>query len=240
MITLQDVAVRAGAFSLKEITFAVPTGQYAFLMGKTGSGKTTLLEAICGLKRVERGRIRLMDRDVTDLKPSVRGVGYVPQDGALFPSLSVRDHLAFALAIRKWTAGAIEERVRELADMLGLQKLLSRNPRGLSGGEAQRVALGRALANHPQVLCLDEPLSALDDETRADMCQMLQTIRERTGVTVLHVTHSLQEARRLADLIFVLKEGQLRPSPSEEVGFAGLSPTLHPALGPKAAHSDAV
>jgi molybdate/tungstate transport system ATP-binding protein len=213
MISVQDVSVRAGQFALNGISFAVPTGQYAFLMGKTGSGKTTLLEAICGLKRLAQGRICLMDRDVTHLKPSMRGIGYVPQDGALFPSMSVRDHLAFALAIRKWTAESIAARVHELAAMLGLESLLGRRPQGLSGGEAQRVALGRALANHPRVLCLDEPLSALDDETRSDMCKMLQTVRQRTGVTVLHVTHSLQEAHSLADLVFVLRDGRVTQAP---------------------------
>ncbi len=211
MISVENLAVRSGQFSLNGISFAIPTGQYGFLMGKTGTGKTTILEAICGLKPVSAGRICLMGKEVTRLKPALRGIGYVPQDGALFPSMSVRDHLAFALAIRRCAPAAIEQRVRELAAMLDLEKLLPRGPRGLSGGEAQRVALGRALAGHPQVLCLDEPLSALDEETRAEMCGVLRTVRERTGVTILHVTHSLEEARKLADRVFVLKDGQVCP-----------------------------
>ena len=101
MITVENLAVRAGRFALSGISFTIPTGQCGFLMGKTGTGKTTIIEAICGLKPVSHGRVCLMGNDVTDLKPAVRGVGYVPQDGALFPSMSVRDHLAFALAIRK-------------------------------------------------------------------------------------------------------------------------------------------
>src|SRR5512146_886021 len=108
MIALHQVSVRAGPFALEEISFVVPEGRYAVLMGKTGSGKTTLLEAICGLKRVTRGRICLTDQDVTELRPSLRGIGYVPQDGALFPSMTVRDHLAFALTIRRWRAEAID------------------------------------------------------------------------------------------------------------------------------------
>jgi molybdate/tungstate transport system ATP-binding protein len=212
MIEVQDVMARAGGFALTSVSFTIPTGQYGFLMGKTGSGKTTLLEAICGLRPVLQGRIALMDNDVTHLKPAARGVGYVPQDGALFPSMSVRDHLAFALTVRKWDRAAIDARVRELAGMLQLDSLLHRRPKGLSGGEAQRVALGRALACHPQVLCLDEPLSALDDETRAEMCEILRMVRDRTGVTVLHVTHNLEEARRLADVLFVLRDGQVRES----------------------------
>ena len=209
MIQVEKLAMRVGQFVLRDVSFTIPTGRYGFLMGKTGSGKTTILEAICGLKPVAGGCIRLMDRDVTRLKPAVRGIGYVPQDGALFPTLSVREHLAFALSVRRWSQDAILERVDELAELLGLTRLLERTPHGLSGGEAQRVALGRALASHPSVLCLDEPLSALDDETRAEMCEVLLNVRKRTGVTILHVTHSLEEARRLADHVFVLQDGKL-------------------------------
>ncbi len=211
MIVVEDLAVRAGHFALEGISFRVPTGLHGFLMGKTGSGKTTILEAICGLKKVSAGRVRLMDRDVTALGPAFRGIGYVPQDGALFPGMTVREHLAFALAIRRWEKASIGRRVGELADLLGLGDLLDRRPEGLSGGEAQRVALGRALANHPRILCLDEPLGALDEETRSEMCQVLRMVRRTTGVTILHVTHSFLEARQLADCLFQLKEGSLRP-----------------------------
>ena len=112
MIVVENLAVRVGHFALEGISFKIPTGQYGFLMGKTGTGKTTLLEAICGLKPVASGSVRLMGEEVTKLKPALRGVGYVPQDGALFSSMSVRDHLAFALVIRKWDAAAIDRRVR--------------------------------------------------------------------------------------------------------------------------------
>jgi len=209
MIVVENLAVRVGHFSLDGISFKIPTGQYGFLMGKTGTGKTTILEAICGLKSVTSGSICLMGEEVTDLKPALRGVGYVPQDGALFSSMSVRDHLAFALVIRKWDAPAIDRRVKELAALLGLENILSRSPRGLSGGEAQRVALGRALANHPKILCLDEPLSALDEETRDELGTLLRTIRDQTGVTTLHVTHSQEEARKLADCVFMLRDGRI-------------------------------
>ncbi|MSU34824.1 MAG: ABC transporter ATP-binding protein [Pedosphaera sp.] len=211
MISVENLAVRAGQFALSGISFSIPTGQCGSLMGKTGTGKTTILEALCGLKPVSNGRICLMGNDVTNLKPALRGIGYVPQDGALFPSLSVREHLAFALAIRRWDAAAIELRVQELATLLGLENLLDRGVGQLSGGEAQRTALGRALSNHPEVLCLDEPLSALDEDTRGEMCDVLKTVRERTGVTILYVTHSLEEARTLADQIFVLKDGRIYP-----------------------------
>jgi ABC-type sugar transport system ATPase subunit len=209
MIVVENLAVRNGAFALRDLSFTVPPGAHGVLMGRTGSGKTTILEAICGLKPLTTGRIVLGDREVTWLKPAFRGVGYVPQDGALFPHLTVREHLAFALRIRRWEAVATARRVAELAEMLALQPLLHRRPAGLSGGEAQRVALGRALANHSPVLCLDEPLSALDDATRAEMCEVLQTVRRHTGVTILHVTHNLADAHRLADRIYLLKEGRL-------------------------------
>src|SRR5438094_7331603 len=185
MIALDDLCVTAGKFTLDGISFQLAAGQYAVLMGKTGSGKTTLLEAICGLKPVRRGTVRLHGRDVTHCKPAERAVGYVPQDRALFPSMTVWDHLAFALVVRRWDRRRIAERVGELADLLGLGHLLDRRPAGLSGGEAQRVALGRALSAHPEVLLLDEPLSALDEGTRQEMYDLLAAIRRRTVVTTL-------------------------------------------------------
>jgi ABC-type sugar transport system ATPase subunit len=189
-------------------------------MGKTGSGKTTLLEAISGLTAITAGSITLLGRDVTHLEPAARGVGYVPQDLALFPTLSVRDHLAFSLDVRRRPAAEIDKRVAELAELLGIGHLLDRRPAGLSGGEAQRVALGRALAFHPQVLLLDEPLSALDDDTRADMVSLLRSVQRLTGVTTLHVTHSLGEAKKLADRLLVLKNGCVEEMPPEpRIGF---------------------
>jgi ABC-type sugar transport system ATPase subunit len=211
MIALENVSVRAGAHHLAGINLEIATGSYAALMGKTGTGKTTLLEAISGLKHITEGRILLLGQDVTRLKPAERGIGYVPQDRALFSHLTVAEHLAFALAIRRWEQKAIDGRVAELADLLGLEKLLERRPQGLSGGEAQRVALGRALAFHPPILLLDEPLSALDEETREEMYALLKSVRQRTGVTTLHVTHNLHEAHRLADEVFLLKDGLIRP-----------------------------
>jgi ABC-type sugar transport system ATPase subunit len=217
VIVVDNLSVRAGAFALDGISFEIPQGQYAVLMGKTGTGKTTILEAICGLKPVTAGGIRLLERDVTRLKPADRGIGYVPQDRALFPTMTVYDHLAFALVIRRWPAERIEERVEEMARLLGIGKLLRRRPYGLSGGEAQRVALGRALALHPPVLLLDEPLSALDEETREEMYALLKRIQQKTGVTTVHVTHSAIEAERLADRVLLLKDGRI-----EEVRRPGL------------------
>lgn len=209
MIVVEKLSARAGLFAIDDLSFAVAAGQYAVLMGKTGSGKTTILESICGLKPIRAGRIVLHDRDVTLLRPADRGVGYVPQDRALFSTMTVRQHLAFALVVHRWESPAIAERVRELAELLGIAHLLERRPHGLSGGEAQRVALGRALAIRPGVLLLDEPLSALDEETREEMCQLLDTVRRQVNVTVLHVTHNRSEAQRLADRLFTLHHGTI-------------------------------
>jgi ABC-type sugar transport system ATPase subunit len=154
-----------------------------------------------------------MGSEVTNLKPAGRGIGYVPQDRALFQTMTVREHLAFALTIRRWERAEIDRRVDELAELLGLQHLLVRKPQGLSGGEAQRVALGRALAFRPGILCLDEPLSALDDETRQEMYELLQKVQAHTGVTTLHVTHHRGEASRLADSILLLKNGRITAMP---------------------------
>jgi molybdate/tungstate transport system ATP-binding protein len=209
MIEVTQLALRQGSFSLNNISFSIPAGQYGVLMGRTGCGKTSLLEAICGLRRVAGGQIRLSARDVTALKPAERDVGYVPQDRALFQTMTVRKHLSFALEIRQWKEDQIRTRVSELAQLLAIEHLLDRKPHGLSGGEAQRVALGRALAARPQVLCLDEPLSALDDETREEMYALLKSVQQHTHVTTLHVTHHVLEAQRLGDTILILKDGKV-------------------------------
>src|SRR5436190_467215 len=152
MVELDNITIRSGAFTLNEISFQVQVGHYAVLMGKTGVGKTTLLEAICGLRKTLSGRIVLHGADVTQLHPADRGVGYVPQDLALFPTLTVREHLAFALQIRRAKEETIRSHVRDYSELLGIEALLDRLPRGLSGGESQRVALGRALTFYPQLL----------------------------------------------------------------------------------------
>ena len=210
MIALEWVTVRSGGFCLRNVSFEIPTGGYGVLMGKTGSGKTTLLEAVCGLRWIEEGVVRLAGVDVTRLRPGDRGIGYVPQDRALFQTLTVRENLSFAPSIRNWSRPETEARVEELASLLRIGPLLDRSPAGLSGGEAQRVALGRALAAKPKILLLDEPLSALDDETWEGMIDLLGEVRKATGVTTLHVTHRREEARRLADRVLILADGAVR------------------------------
>ena len=211
MIEVQNLTVHSGPFTVHDVSFVVPTGQYGILMGKTGSGKTTILEAIAGLKHVSAGKIRLGNTDITRLKPAERNIGYVPQDGALFSTMTVHDHLAFALVIRRVSATDIQKRVAELANLLEIESLLDRSTIGLSGGERQRVALGRALSFRPSTLLLDEPLSALDDDTRESMYELIRHVKEQTGVTTLHVTHHVEEARRLGDIAFRVEGGEVIP-----------------------------
>lgn len=216
MIEFCNVWVRAGTFQLRDVSLAIEAGQYAVLMGKTGSGKTTLLESACRLRPIESGDIRLGGASILDLGPAECGVGYVPQDLALFPHMTVREHLAFALRMRRAARQLIDQRVAEMAGLLAIEHLLARTPEHLSGGEAQRVALGRALAFHPPVLLLDEPLSALDEATHASLCDVLKSVQRRTGVTVLHVTHSRREAAALADRLFRITDGRVDEVPPGE------------------------
>ena len=213
MIDVDNLGLRQGAFQLHGISMHVPRGKYAILMGKTGCGKTTILEAIAGLRRFTTGKIVLNGRDVTHATPAERNLGYVPQDGALFTTMTVRENLAFALTIRSRPTKQIDERVAQLADWLRVTHLLDRRAVGLSGGETQRIALGRALANHPPVLLMDEPLSSLDEETRERMIELLKELPRQAEVTVLHITHSQAEADRLGDIVFRLHEGRIITEP---------------------------
>ncbi len=209
MIALENIVLRQGSFELRNIGLELAAGEYGVLMGGSGSGKTTLLEAICGLRKIASGRIILGERDVSQLPPAERGVGYVPQDRALFPTMLVREQLAFGLVLRALGQAQIAKRVNELAELLGITGLLDRMPDKISGGEAQRVALGRALAHRPSVLCLDEPLAALDEELHGEMCRLLERVHRETGVTILHITHSPSEAKRLAGCHFHLADGKV-------------------------------
>jgi ABC-type sugar transport system ATPase subunit len=207
MIELRKICVRSGEFQISDASLRVQTGHYGVLMGRTGCGKTTLLEAIAGLKSITSGQIFLDGRDVTNTSPALRGIGYVPQDGALFPTMSVREHLSFAPKIHRENPETIRERITELAALLGIEPLLERSPIGLSGGERQRVALGRALSFRPGILLLDEPLSAVDEDTREEMYELLKRVQAETQVTALHVTHSKTEARLLGHSLFVVRDG---------------------------------
>lgn len=206
MIEVSKLSMQAGNCLLKDISFRVETGQYAILMGRTGIGKTTILEAVCGLRSVSSGAVLINHQDVTNWSPGERNLGYMPQDLALFSTMSVRSNIEFALKIRRIPKAERAVKVEELAGLLQIHHLLDRSPVALSGGEAQRVALARALAATPAALLLDEPISALDRETRLETQQLLKTVNRRTGVTVLHITHDEAEAEALADVRLQLEQ----------------------------------
>ncbi len=216
MIECKNIHIKAGQFELHDISFKIPEAKYYCMMGKTGTGKTTILEAICGLRTVSGGQIFLDDRDVTHCKPALRGIGLVPQDNALFSTMTVKEHLEFALNIRKWKKSLKTERVNELSELLGIHHLLKRKPFGLSGGEKQRVAIGRALSFNPKVLCFDEPFSALDENTREEMYHLIDNVCKSGNVTVLHISHNLSEVERLANGVIYLDGGDTSVYLSDE------------------------
>lgn len=214
MIEVKKLGIAVPGFTLKDLSFTVPDNAYGILMGPTGCGKTTVLEAVCGLRKVVAGTVTLHGRDITRARPGERGIGYVPQDGALFPTMTVHDQLAFAMQLRKWDKARQKQRIDELAELLGIGHLVKRKPHGLSGGERQRVALGRALAFRPDILCLDEPLSALDEDTRGRMIELLKRVQQHEHVTALHVTHSSSEAEQLGTHVLRLTDGRIRQDPA--------------------------
>lgn len=200
---------RGNAPVLDSASLEIPSGGYAVLMGRTGSGKTTLLEILCGLRDPTSGSVVIDGRDVTRLPPGERGIGYVPQDGALFPKLTVREQIGFGLRMRRLSAKEIEARTTESAEGVGVAHLLDRLPPGLSGGERQRVALARALAVKPSVLLLDEPLASVDEETQSGLITLLRETQRTQGITVLHVTHSRREAEGLGEIHLRLEAGRI-------------------------------
>ncbi|MEM9185316.1 MAG: ATP-binding cassette domain-containing protein [Planctomycetota bacterium] len=225
MIEVENLTIGNGDFRLRGVSFCVPPAAYGVLRGDSGAGKTTLIEAVCGIRAPDAGSIRLGGVDVTRYAASQRGVGYVPQEGAVFPRMTVADNLGFALAVRHESRANITRRVGELADLLGLSHLLRREASGLSGGEAQRVALGRALAPSPRTLLLDEPLSALDEPSRERMVAVLKAIHSEGRTTTLHITHSTTEAEALAEHLLLLRGGEITQStPADDPAILPMNP----------------
>ncbi|WP_245501208.1 molybdenum ABC transporter ATP-binding protein [Lichenibacterium minor] len=206
-----EVTHRQGTFSL-DVSFAAPGGVTA-LFGRSGAGKTTLVGAIGGLLRPARGRIALGDRVLLDTERGIfvprhrRRIGTVFQEGRLFPHLSVRQNLLFG----RWFAPRSEGGAGfdAVVDLLGIAPLLGRRPAGLSGGEKQRVAIGRALLAKPRLLLMDEPLSALDDARKAEILPYVERLRDEAGVPIVYVSHSVAEVARLADTLVVLEGGRV-------------------------------
>lgn len=208
MLAWRDVVVRYPGFELK-LDLEVARGETLALLGPSGSGKSSALRVAAGLERPSAGRVFLGGRDVTDLPPERRGVGFVFQDYALFPHLTVEKNIAFGLEERGWDAARIHRRVGELLAKMGLEAHARKKPEQLSGGERQRVALARALAPEPAVLLLDEPLGALDLRLRERLLLELRRVLAGEEVTAVFVTHDQTEAFVLSQRVAIVKNGRL-------------------------------
>jgi len=199
-----------GVVAVHGVDLTVDAGEFVVLVGPSGCGKSTTLRMVAGLESITAGRLTIGGRMVNDVPPSDRDIAMVFQSYALYPHMSVRDNMAFALALRKRPASEIGERVGAAAATLGLTSLLDRTPRQLSGGQRQRVAIGRAIVREPSVFLFDEPLSNLDAALRSEMRRELATLHRRLGATMLYVTHDQVEAMTLGDRIVVMHEGRVR------------------------------
>jgi molybdate transport system ATP-binding protein len=235
-LQLRNLWVDLKEFHLREIDLDVAAGEYFVVLGPTGAGKTVLLETIAGHFQPQEGYVLIDGEDITETAPEHRGIGFVYQDYALFPHLSVSENIAFGLRLNGgWSArsphidvrrllarifrpaeadtgtasASVEHRVEGMSQLLSIDHLLHRSPRTLSGGERQRVALARALVVEPRLLLLDEPLSALDPQTREGLQWELARIHQQLGTTTLHVTHDFEEAVALGDRIAVVHEGRI-------------------------------
>lgn len=197
------------AFALDGVTMDFPDGGLFGLLGPSGSGKTTLLRVIAGFIYPDAGSIRIDDRPVETIPVERREIGMMFQSYALFPNMSVFDNVGFGLRVRKVGVGEETRRVREVLDLVRLGDLDQRRPHQLSGGQQQRVALARAIVTNPQVLLLDEPLSALDKALRLEMQIELKRIQREVGITTIFVTHDQEEALTLSDKIGILKDGRM-------------------------------
>jgi multiple sugar transport system ATP-binding protein len=227
--------------AVDDIDLEIGDGEFMVLVGPSGCGKSTLLRMVAGLEAVSSGRIRIGERDVTDLAPRSRDIAMVFQNYALYPNMRVWDNLAFALKLRRTPKPAMRERVDDVAGVLGLRELIDRKPGALSGGQRQRVAMGRAMVREPQAYLMDEPLSNLDAKLRVGMRAELARLHDRLGVTTIYVTHDQVEAMTLGDRVAVLRDGTVQQIDSPEklfespanvfvAAFIG-SPAMNLALG---------
>ncbi len=209
MIEIKKLRKKLGNFTIKGITLKIFQGEYFVILGHTGAGKTTLLETIAGLIQPDEGKIWLNGREISTLLPETRNIGFVYQDYALFPHLSVVENIKFGLRLKKLDKSTITQRVSKIMDGLHISHLTSAYPETLSGGEAQRVALARALVIEPQILLLDEPLSNLDPNLKQQLQSELKKIHQDLMITTIHVTHNFDEAISLADRIGIMHQGEI-------------------------------
>jgi len=209
MLAVRGLTFKIGNFSLENINMGIDKGEYFVLLGRSGSGKTTLIKCISGLYRVSNGRILLNDKDVTNTPSEYRNIGYLPQNYALFPHLDVKNNILFGLKAKIYTKIEIEERTERIINLLSIKDLLKRNVENLSGGEKQKVALARALIVYPDILLLDEPFSSIDHGLKEKLWFDVKEILKKLNITVIHITHNLDEAHAVADRVAVLIKGKI-------------------------------
>ena len=199
-----------GVVALHEFDLRIDDGEFMIFVGPSGCGKTTALRMVAGLEEITSGEIRIDGKVVNSLEPQDRDVAMVFQNYALYPHMYVRENIAFPLRMQHKSKAEIAERVREVADLLGIEALLERKPRELSGGQRQRVAMGRAIVRHPRAFLMDEPLSNLDAKLRIQMRVELVRLHRRLGVTTIYVTHDQTEAMTLGQRVTVLNQGRIQ------------------------------
>jgi molybdopterin-binding protein len=209
VLRIESLTITLGQFAVRDVSLEIRPDEYFIILGPTGAGKTVLLETIAGIHAPDAGKIFLGGREITATEPRLRNIGMVYQDYMLFPHLTVEENIAFGLNQRKVSREEQHALVNEMYTLLEIGHLARRYPGSLSGGEQQRVALARALVLKPQILLLDEPMSALDGRTRERMRRELGRIRKLTGTTIVQITHHFDEVFALADRIAIMREGQI-------------------------------
>src|SRR5215216_2149490 len=213
-LTLSNVSKQfADSYAVQDFNLDVEKGEFVSFLGPSGCGKTTTLRMIAGFEIPTSGTITLGGRDITNNPPNQRNVGMVFQAYALFPNMNVTQNIGFGLRVRREKEAAIKERVQEMISLINLEKHANKYPYQLSGGQQQRVSLARALAISPDVLLLDEPLSALDAKIRVNLRAQIREIQRRLGITAIFVTHDQEEALSISDRIVVMNSGVI-----EQVG----------------------
>jgi multiple sugar transport system ATP-binding protein len=196
--------------AVNELNLEIGDGEFLVLVGPSGCGKSTSLRMLAGLEDVDKGRILIEGKDVTNLPPKSRDIAMVFQNYALYPHMSVYENMAFALKLRKTSKAEIDRRVKEAAALLQLDEYLARKPKALSGGQRQRVAMGRAIVREPQVFLMDEPLSNLDAKLRVQTRSQIATLQAKLGVTTVYVTHDQVEAMTMGHRVAVMLDGVLQ------------------------------
>ena len=207
MIRIENLSNNWDTFTLNNISLEIKEGEYFVILGPTGAGKTLLLELIVGLYIPNEGRIFIDEKDITYEVPEKRNLGFLYQDYSLFPHLSVRKNIEYGMKLRNISKNEIDSKIKELSNILKIEHLMHRDTTTLSGGEQQKVALARALAINPKVLLLDEPFSALDENTKSKLISEMKDLHRKEGITFIHVTHSQEEAILLADRIGIMMDG---------------------------------